>query len=117
VALGVAGASLGCSSDSAPPVTLDAQATKGQQIAKDRGCISCHTASGNRSEGPTWKGLYGHPVTLTDGTTVTADDAYIARSISDPSAQVVSGFNPEMPKNNLSADEIAAVTAYIKALA
>lgn len=105
----------GSSSD---PV-LDAQATKGKQIALDKGCVSCHSPTGAKSEGPTWQGLYGSTVTLADGTTVKADDAYIKRSIQDPKAQIVQGFQSGpmgMPTVPLTDDEIAAVTAYIKAL-
>ena len=81
-----------------------------------KGCISCHTASGNQSEGPTWKGIYAQPVALADGTTVTVDDAYLKRSITDPSAQIVAGFNSKMPTVAMTDAEIAAMTAYIKAL-
>lgn len=103
-------------SGSASEPTLDAQATKGQQLAKDKGCISCHTSSGNRSEGPTWKGLYGSQVTLTDGTTVTVDDAYLSKSIREPGAQVVQGYKATMPTVAMSDDDVAAIVAYIKAL-
>jgi cytochrome c1 len=95
---------------------LDPQAAAGKQLAVTKGCISCHTSSGNVSEGPTWKGLYGQPVTLADGTTVTADDAYLTRSIREPSAQVVQGFRPTMPTTQLTDQELAALIAYVKAL-
>ncbi len=95
---------------------LDAQATQGQQVAKDKGCVSCHTSDGSRSEGPTWKTLYGHTVTLSDGTTVQADEAYLTNAIRQPNAQIVSGFQPGMPTTTLTDDELAALIAYIKAL-
>lgn len=96
---------------------LDAQAQRGHQVARDNGCISCHTSGGGRSEGPTWKGIYGQPVTLVDGSTVVVDEAYIRRSVKEPRAQVVAGFSPMATTKTLTDDEIAAVTAYIKALA
>jgi cytochrome c1 len=95
---------------------LDAQATTGQQVAKDKGCVSCHTSDGSRSEGPTWKAMYGHTVTLSDGTTVQADEAYLTSAIRQPNAQIVSGFQPGMPTTTLTDDELAALIAYIKAL-
>jgi len=95
---------------------LDAQAATGKQLAGTKGCVSCHTSTGQVSEGPTWKGIYGHPVTLTDGTSVTVDDAYLQRSIRDPSAQVVQGFRPGMPTTPVTDEELAALIAYIKAL-
>jgi cytochrome c oxidase subunit 2 len=102
-------------SDSSAPV-LGGDAGKGQQLAKDRGCTSCHTANGARSEGPTWKGLAGSNVTLTDGTTVVADDAYLTRSITDPRAQVVSGSKTPMPPQKVSESDVPLLVAYIKAL-
>ena len=44
--------------------------------------------------GPTWFGLYGSNVELADGTTVVADDAFIAESILNPKAKEVAGFAP-----------------------
>ena len=49
--------------------------------------------------------------------TITVDDAYIARSIKDPNAQVVQGFQPVMPPQaNLADADIASIIAYIKTL-
>lgn len=99
----------------APPV-LDAQATRGHQIAQDKGCLSCHSTTGGPSEGPTWKGIYGQPVKLRDGSTATVDDRYLGRAITQPKIDVVAGYQPDMPANQLTEDEISAVIAYIKAL-
>ena len=70
--------------------------------------------------GPSWKGLYGHEVPLSDGSTAIADDPYIRESIADPNAMVVEGFPPSvMPANfgsTLSDSDIEAITAYIKEL-
>jgi cytochrome c oxidase subunit 2 len=74
---------------SPPPGT---PAARGEQLVEQLGCLSCHTTNGQRGAGPTWKGVAGRPVKLSDGTTVTADDEYLRRSILDPSAQVVAGF-------------------------
>jgi cytochrome c oxidase subunit 2 len=112
-ALALTGACAG--GDSGP--VLGAEAAHGRQVAKDRGCTSCHTADGSRSEGPTWKGLAGSTVKLADGSTVVADDAYLARSIQDPRAQVVQGFRTPMPaQSGLTDADVAALTAYLKAL-
>jgi cytochrome c oxidase subunit 2 len=107
----------GCGgSDSGPALT--GAAAQGKQVARDRGCTSCHTADGSRSEGPTWKGVAGSTVRLADGTSVVADDAYLARSIRDPRAQILQGYRATMPvANGITDAEVAALTAYIKALA
>ena len=66
---------------------VDAAAVqRGEQLAKDRWLPACHKVEG-AGIGPTWVGLYGSTVTLDDGTTVVVDDAYLHRSIEDPSAQ------------------------------
>ena len=61
-------------------------------------------------------GLYGSDVELEDGTTVVADDDYLSRAITDPSAEVVAGSRTQMPKNSLDDDQVADVVAYIRDL-
>ena len=95
---------------------VDAAAVqRGEQLAKDRGCQSCHKLEG-AGIGPTWVGLYGSTVTLDDGSTVVADDAYLHRSIEDPSAQKAAGFDVAMPQIALDPDEIDDLVAYIRSL-
>jgi cytochrome c oxidase subunit 2 len=55
---------------------------------------------------------------LADGSTVTADDAYIRESILQPNAKIVAGFQPVMPgfQGLVTEDQILALTAYIKSL-
>jgi len=93
---------------------------RGLGLAKSQGCAACHSTDGSTLVGPTWKGLYGSQVTLTDGTTVTADDAYLRESILDPNAKIVKGFAPNlMPPTfgkTLTADQINDLIAYIKSL-
>ena len=55
-------------------------------------CSACHSINGTKGVGPTVKGLAGGRVELSDGSTVTADDAYLAKSITDPDAQIVAGY-------------------------
>ena len=66
----------------------------GQGLYASLGCQGCHSLDGSPSSGPTFKGLYGSRVTLTDGQTVTADDAYLLESILDPDKQIVKGYQP-----------------------
>lgn len=90
---------------------------RGKKLAQANACGSCHSTDGSRIIGPTWKNLYGHKVQLKDGSTVTADEAYIRESITDPSAKVVKGFPPSMvPYDHLSESEINSLIAYIKSL-
>ena len=98
--------------------TLSAAGRQGKQVASDNGCGACHSTSGSKGTGPTWKGLAGSKVQLADGSSVTADDDYLRRSITEPKAQIVDGFpSGVMPSYNLSAQEIDDVIAYLHDLA
>jgi hypothetical protein len=55
--------------------------------------------------------LYGRNEKLRDGSSVTVNDAFIRKKILHPEAEVVAGkFEQEMPKTDLSDEEIEAVT-------
>lgn len=90
----------------------------GKQLYGSQGCKACHSTDGSRIVGPTWKGLYGSTVHLSDGTTVTADDNYIRRSVLDPGAQIVQSYPNVMPtfQGQLNDEQINAIIAYIKSL-
>lgn len=49
---------------------------------------------------------------------ITVDDAYIKKSMLEPTADIVKGFQPLMPSQQglVSEGEIKALTAYIKSL-
>lgn len=91
---------------------------RGQQLATSLGCRGCHSIDGSKLIGPSWQGLYGSQVTLSDGSTVTADDAYLIESISNPSAKIVKGFEATtaMPKFDLTDAQIKDLVAYIATL-
>ncbi len=89
--------------------------SEGERLFNTKGCIACHGPGGSGGMAPAWKGLYMAEVTLIDGTTVIADDAYLARAMTDPTAQQVKGY-PMMPPNQLTATEVQAVVDYIKTL-
>jgi cytochrome c oxidase subunit 2 len=93
-------------------------AAAGERIAGERGCLRCHTVDGTPHLGPTWLGLYASRVPLTDGTFVTADEAYLTESMMDPNAKLVTGFVPTMPSyfGQLTAPETAAIVEYIRSL-
>lgn len=94
-------------------------AAHGAQLVKDYACTACHSTDKQKLVGPGWGGLYGSKVTLADGSTVVADDAYLNESIRTASAQVVAGYEAgTMPDyaSMLSDDEVAAMVAYIRSL-
>lgn len=90
----------------------------GEKIYNEKGCNACHSLDGSVVLGPSFKGLYGRDVELADGTIVKADENYIQKSIIEPQAEMVKGYQPVMPsfKGILSEDDIAALIAYMKTL-
>ena len=98
-----------------------APAASGEGLYAEKSCVSCHTVDGSASVGPTWKGLYLSEVKLADGSTVTADDAYLRESILNPSAKTVEGYTPGLMEtvikpDSLSESEVDALVEYIKSL-
>jgi cytochrome c oxidase subunit 2 len=93
-------------------------AAAGEKLAAEKGCLRCHTVDGTPHLGPTWRGLYHKQVELSDGTTVTADEAYLTESMMDPQAKLVRGFQPIMPSylGQLSGPEAAAIVEFIRSL-
>jgi cytochrome c oxidase subunit 2 len=90
----------------------------GAGIAREKGCLACHSLDGSRSVGPTFKGLYNSRVTVKQNGTrliVTADDSYLRESISRPAAKIVEGFQPVMPTfPELKDDEVEALVEFIE---
>jgi cytochrome c oxidase subunit 2 len=90
----------------------------GQQLFQQLGCSTCHRFD-TQGRGPNLTGVFGKPVLLEDGRTVTADENYIRESILNPGAKIVSGFKPIMPtfQGQVSEESLMALVAYIKSLA
>lgn len=90
----------------------------GERVYTQRGCNACHSVDGSSGIGPSWQGLWERSVTLTDGSTLTADAEYIRRSILDPASEVVEGYPPVMPsyRGIVSDNEIESLIAYIQTL-
>ena len=90
---------------------------RGKALVDANGCVACHSINGAQGIGPTWFGLFGSEVELTDGTAVIADEAYITESIKAPQAKIVAGFeNQLMPTYGFTDEQIADIVAYIKTL-
>ncbi len=95
---------------------LDEAARRGRELARERGCLACHTLDGAAGIGPTWQGLYGAERPLADGRSVRADADYLAEAIRDPNATLVAGFPAIMPRVDLSEAEVDALVAFIRSL-
>lgn len=95
---------------------------RGKQLFTADGCMSCHSLDGAAGVGPTVKGLAGSRVQLADGSTVTADDTYLAKAITDPDAEIVKGYQKGIMSGAVSGfglasktQDVAALVAFIKA--
>jgi len=95
---------------------LNEQQKRGLTNAENGGCVACHGVDFKGGTGPSLVGLAGRQVELNDGTTVTADDAYLTESIKNPAAKKVKGYTMVMPPNALSDAQIADLVEFIKTL-
>jgi cytochrome c oxidase subunit 2 len=92
-------------------------AVSGQKLFAEMGCITCHRSDA-QGRGPNLVGLFGKPVALEDGRTLTADENYIRQCILNSRGQVVKGFPAIMPvfQGLLSEEQVNSLVAYIKSL-
>lgn len=103
-------------------VKLAAQASqtpegRGKALVAANGCAACHSIDSSKGIGPTWSNLAGSQVKLSDGSVVTADDAYLTESIKAPQAKIVAGFEDQkMPLFPFTDQQISDIVAYIKTL-
>jgi cytochrome c oxidase subunit II len=91
---------------------------EGRRAAAEQGCLKCHTVDGSRHIGPTWVDLYGREEKLKTGRTIVADEGYLTKSMMDPAADLVDGYQNVMPtyQGKLPPPEAAAIVEYIKSL-
>ena len=90
-------------------------AQNGERLFASMGCNSCH--SGNAAaRGPNLAGVYGAKLTLTDGSQMLVNDAYLRDAILNPSQHVTAGFAPIMPtyQGQISEDGLIDLVEYIK---
>src|SRR5580658_10120161 len=89
----------------------------GEKVFSELGCVTCHR-SDTQGRGPNLQGVFGKPVQLEDGRTVTADENYLRECILDPGAKRVKGFQPLMPtfQGLVTEEQVNALVAYIKSI-
>jgi cytochrome c oxidase subunit 2 len=92
-------------------------ASAGEKLFQDLACVTCHKADSG-ARGPNLVGVFGRPVALQDGSTVTADETYIRESIVAPSAKVVAGYQPIMPtfQGLVTEEQLLQLVAYVRTL-
>ncbi len=101
---------------------LESPTATGRRIMQNIGCFTCHTVDGSKLIGPSLAGIWGSERTVITGGSarqVVADEEYIHRSILDPNADIVQGFNRGLMlpyKGMLSEEDIESIIEYLKTL-
>jgi len=92
-------------------------ASQGEKLFQRYACSTCHTNDAT-GRGPVLAGVYGSNVTLSNDTTVVADENYIRESILNPQAKIVKGYTGIMPtfQGQMSEDDLLKLVSYIHSL-
>ncbi|HEY1986294.1 MAG TPA: cytochrome c oxidase subunit II [Terracidiphilus sp.] len=92
-------------------------AQNGERLFASLSCNACHNGRPD-SRGPSLANVFGSKLTLTNGQTATADEAYLREAILNPSEHVMQGYSPIMPtyQGQISEDGVIALVEYIKNL-
>ncbi len=90
----------------------------GKTLINTYGCTTCHSTESTILYAPSFRGLYGSEVVLSDGSIVEADQGYLVESMQYPAAKIVRGFRAEMPsyKHLMTDAEMYSIVAYLKTL-
>jgi cytochrome c oxidase subunit 2 len=100
---------------SPPPVPQPTH--PGHKLLDDNLCLACHSIDGQPGIGPTLKGIYGQTQKLRDGSTVIVNDGFIREKILNPNSKILAGkYEQEMPKTDLTPEEIEEIVEYIQTL-
>ncbi len=92
-------------------------AERGAGLFRQLACDTCHLDSG-QGRGPSLKDIFGKPVELADGSTVTVNEAYLRESILNSQAKIVKGFQPLMPtfQGLISEEGLVALIEHIRSM-
>ena len=95
----------------------ESMSSEGAKLFTRYGCNGCHGKNAT-VRAPMLDGVYGHPVPLSTGEVVTADEAYIRDSILLPRSKVVAGYEPVMPtyEGHIDEGDLLKLISYIKSI-
>jgi cytochrome c oxidase subunit 2 len=103
----------------ADPSQREQLVAQGQKTFARMNCAVCHTTDGNARTGPSLQGLFDRPVTLATGQTLTPDRRYAWQSITQPTSQLVAGYQTASRMSNyghLNDQDVASLIAYLETL-
>jgi cytochrome c oxidase subunit 2 len=101
------------------PKEAAAPKNKGHELLQSKGCLGCHTTDGAPKIGPTFKALFGSKVTVLTNDKereMTADKEYLERSILEPGADIVKGYQNIMPTIPVNKEELEEIIGYLESL-
>lgn len=87
----------------------------GEDLAAEVGCLACHQET-DTDIAPSLHGIWATEVSLEDGSTVTVDDEYVRRSITNPAIDVVDGYRATMPVFSLDDSEVDRLVEWVESL-
>ncbi|MFP3881567.1 MAG: c-type cytochrome [Actinomycetota bacterium] len=87
----------------------------GEDLAAEVGCLACHQET-DSATAPSLHGIWSTEVTLEDGSSVTVDEEYVRRSITDPGAELVEGYGATMPTFPLDDAEVDRLVEWVESL-
>ena len=89
---------------------------QGAKLYVDLTCDTCH--EGNSWRGPVLNSVFGSQRQLQDGSTVTADEAYLREAILNPQARITEGYQPIMPtyQGLVTEVQVSQLIDYMKSL-
>jgi cytochrome c oxidase subunit 2 len=93
---------------------------EGRDLLAIKGCIACHSLDGSKLIGPSFQGIWGRTetVVMPDGTKrdIVVDEDYIRKSVMDPGAELVEGYQNLMPPQEalVNDDELEAIIEALK---
>ncbi len=95
----------------------ESMSSEGAKLFTRYGCNGCHGKNAT-VRAPMLDGVYGHPVPLSTGGVVTADEAYIRDSILLPRSKIVAGYEPVMPtyEGHIDEGDLLKLISYIKSI-
>jgi cytochrome c oxidase subunit 2 len=107
----------------APVIDADMTlADQGFQVLQQNGCNACHSSDGTKLVGPSYLGGWGGTrtvITDREEREVPVDEEYLKRSIYDPNADLVKGYNRGLMlsyEGMVSEEEVGLIIEYLKAL-
>jgi cytochrome c oxidase subunit II len=92
-------------------------AQNGERLFASLSCTACHNGRPD-ARGPSLANVYGAKLTLANGRSTIADEAYLRDAILNPSQHITQGYAPIMPtyQGQISEDGVIALVEYLKTL-